>query len=453
MKKQIKTICLVFLLPVLLLCVTACANWETPYTSMNEDGYCVSVRFDANGGRFAGTPDVFVVDVFNPEKAATTANGMKAFSLLRPDDTRRGDNAFEVSKNECFLAGWYTERVLRVDENGEALDDFGVLCSVSGREQGYVYSGKWDFEKDRVEIDPSKTYNSEENVLTLYAAWIPYTNFEFYSKNEQTGGFDLIGTYNKGTYVNVPEWNTKTGKLDMKQFPAIDGKTFECAYLDEAMTQPVTGQIAGEVDFEKGISATQTVKIYTTWMDGTWFKIHTAKQFYENSTLQGNYIICADLDFTNVTWSPALSKEGFKGTIQGNGYKFSNITVMQGDSKQLKGGLFGSLEASANISDVTFENITYRLEAGSLMASSFGVLAGSASNDAVLENVEISGTLVIGSKCNLNPNLGLGLLFGNDTTHAIDLSGLTYRVENAEASKYVFELDAESGAITYQIKE
>ena len=222
--------------------------------------------------------------------------------------------AFEVSKTDYFLAGWYKEKTPRVGENGEPLDDFGVPTSSSGRPQGYVYSGKWDFEKDKLEIDPSKSYTSSESVLTLYAAWVPYFNFEFYAQNSDKSAFELIDTYQMIS-VNVPEWNKDTGRIDMFKFPEIEGKTFDSAYLSEDMTEAVTGVISGSVDYEKGITTTSTVKIYTKWLEGAWYKIYTAKQFYDNSRVAGNYIICADLDFSSTTWSPTLTKGAFTGTI------------------------------------------------------------------------------------------------------------------------------------------
>ena len=149
--------------------VASCSQWDTPYDSLDKDGYNVSVRFDANGGMFAETPNVYVVDVFNLASLKTNANGNKEISLLDPEDSKRGTIKYTVSNQGHNFVGWYTERTPRVDENGNPLDEYGVLTSVSGKAQGYTYSGLWDFSKSTVEVDPNKEYTSEESVLTLYA--------------------------------------------------------------------------------------------------------------------------------------------------------------------------------------------------------------------------------------------------------------------------------------------
>lgn len=445
MKKRMKIIGAALLLLVMIACLSACANWKTPYELLEKDGYRVSVKFDANGGSFAGSPyEVFVVDVFNPDDAKTGANGKKEIPLIKPDDPARKDTAFEVSRDGYDLAGWYRERSPRVNEAGEPLDDYGELCSVSGREQGYVYAGKWDFEKDRLEVDPNAELSADENLLTLYAAWIPYTTFEFYDSDTEK----LLGTY-KGLNVTVPVWDEKTGKLDMDKFPKPEGKTFEAAYM---MVDGVKVQVSGEIscgfDEEKGIVTATSVKIYTDWIEGEWFHIYTAKQFRDNFKVDGNYVICADLDFSKTTWRPEISQKTFNGVIEGNGFRFANVTVKQTNAEQKAGGLFGALAETAVIKDVVFENITYQLNTGAprVPGASFGILAGEAHDAATLENLRVSGVLEIGAECMLHNDHNLGLLFGVGNNRDIGLSELSCQV--AAGSAYKADVDQATGVIT-----
>ena len=67
MKRLLKHLVWVAAILVAVTCITACSKWGTPYESMDKDGFNVSVRFDSNGGMFAGANDVCVVDVFNLE--------------------------------------------------------------------------------------------------------------------------------------------------------------------------------------------------------------------------------------------------------------------------------------------------------------------------------------------------------------------------------------------------
>ena len=420
MKRKLKIICLAALICAAVTTFTACARWGSPYQTLDEQGYTVSVRYDANGGVFAGTNDVFVVDVFSSKDSEV--------SLIAPDDARRKENAFGISRHQYFLAGWYQTRELRVNEMGQPLDDFGNLCSVSGKPQGYIYSDRWDFANDRLKIDPNTSTTSEVNTMTLYAAWVPYINYEFFAQNPETQQFESLGKSHLAINLELPEWDVKTGKLDMNNFPTVDGKTFEKAYLDAEMTQEITETLRGNFDEEKGIlKHSGTVKVYTTWVEGEWFHIYNAKQFFANSKLNGNYILCADLDFSNQVWKPNLTEGEFTGTIIGNGHKISNIKSIQGASasaRQEYGGLFGIIGNSAVIKDVVFENVSYCIEAGSRAPeSSFGLLAGMIKEGATFENVTVSGTLKINAYATLN-QYNIGLLCGVGAESGISLENI-----------------------------
>ena len=443
MKRRMKLLGVMAALLALIACLTACANWKSPYELLEKEGYCVSVRFDANGGSFAGSPyEVYVVDVFDPSTAKTGASGKKEIPLVTPDDAVRGDTAFEISRDGYYLAGWYTQRMPRVNAQGEPLDELGQLCSASGKEQGYVYSEKWNFETDRLEVDPNKKYSADENALTLYAAWIPYATFEFYDLNSGA----LLGTYEKGMSVTVPTWDTSTGKLSMGRFPKLEGKTFEAAYLSvNGEMQQVNGTITGGFDEATGVATANLVKIYTTWTDGEWFHVYTAKQFRDNFKENGNYVICADLDFSKTAWKPEISQKAFGGTILGNGYRFINVSATQTSAPSNLGGLFGELTESAVIKDLTFENVTYVLNAvARTPGSGFGILAGKANDAATLENVKVSGVMEIGESCVLHAtDYNLGLLFGIGSSHGIELSGLS-----CKSTAYTVSVDPTTGVVT-----
>lgn len=445
MKKLLKPLLAAGMLLLAVLCFSACAgDWSAPYPSLDEEGYTVSVKYDANGGVFAGTNNVTVVDVFNPDQASTNANGEKEIHLLSPDDPLRGkESAFSISRNNYFFVGWYAERTLRVDESGNPLDEYGVPTSVSGREQGYIYGSKWNFDTDVLTVDPSAKLSSETPVMTLYAAWVPYYVYEFYAEDASTGEMMLYST-EQMVSLDIPAWDETSGEMEMENFPKREGMTFDGAYLDPEMTQPLTEALAGSIDYDKGISIENTFKIYTKWMEGNWYKIYTAEQFVDNSRIDGSYIICADLDFSDEVWSLGLSKGQFTGTILGNGHTFSNITVTQADISQSRGGLFGSLDSAAKIENLSFENVTYTVSAGSrVTAPTFGLLAGSISENAVLTDVTVSGSLLIGDGCYPKDDYQIGLLSGNGVSHGIDLSGITCAVtpENSEVLSVSVEAD------------
>ena len=265
MKKRLLTTIITVILAVFAVSMTACGNTDV-YGGLKEDGYDVKVRFDACGGVVNDTQNVTIVEVFSSDESVTL-NGKTGVRLLDPTDPIRGDGVFKLAKNDekyrYFQAGWYRERTLRTDAQGNALDSFGELVSVSGREQGYVYSGKWDFDNDLV-----TSADLTDGEITLYAAWIPFFNYEFYSADE-SGELSLIGSVRKLT-LEYPKWNDRKQEYNMKDFPSLEGKVFAGAYLDEAMTREITENFDGReffVDYEKGIVESDTVKIYVKWTD------------------------------------------------------------------------------------------------------------------------------------------------------------------------------------------
>ena len=260
MKRIIAAVALI----ALAMSLAACANGNI-YDQLADDGYTVKVRYDAGNAFVNDTQNVTIVEVFSEDDIVTNSAGKTGIALLSPDDKLRGEGVFRLSKvdgtNNYFQIGWYRERTPVVDANGNALDVFGVPVSESKREQAYIYSGKWDFDKDVV--DPATLTNGE---LVLYAAWAPFFTYEFYSQNE-SGAFEKIGSKQKLT-LEIPKVNAVTGSVTMKDFPKVEGKVFAAAYLDETLTQEITANLDGRtlfVDAEKGIATTNVVKVYITW--------------------------------------------------------------------------------------------------------------------------------------------------------------------------------------------
>ncbi len=448
-----------YLIAAALLCgaaatVTGCSQWDPVYQHMDEDGYTVSVRFDANGGTISGKEGVSVVDVFKLSDYTPSADGKISLRILDlSDEARKKVGNYSADRVGYFLAGWYTERQPRVNEQGEALDDYGELVSISGREQGYTYSGRWDFESDRLVVDAGGTYSSFDHQMTLYAAWIPEITYEFYAE-DASGAFQKLesASTEKPMVVEFPVWNETTGKQDMKNVPKREGMTFVSAFMDEQMTVPVPGSIHSTdyVDYEHGIGLQHTVSVYTTWKAGAWYRIQTPKQFFDIGDPNGCYEILADLDFADQLWPVGFTKNEFKGSIVGGGHTIRNVTVNQGDTAQDFGGLFGALGSTAVISDVTFENVTYSLQAGSRKpAPAFGVLAGNLRDGATLTNVAVSGTLEIGAECVPAADYNVGLLFGFGTTpEGMTHANVTCVLRDPDNNTTRFEVDEATGQVT-----
>ena len=355
---------LILIVTAVLIC--GCAAEQTPYEINNSEGYTVSVKYDANGGIFTTNTSV-IVDSFNPNDSSSVA-------LLSPDDPQRGSDAFTATKAGHFLAGWYKER----EEVSEGV---------------YTYSGKWDFANDTITLDGDAAYTAEEPIMTLYAAWIPMFTVEFYSIDDG----ELLESREYDPTVDgelkVPEWNMESGAMELYDFPERSGYTFDAVYYDADATDIVNVSDiphSGVIDYGTGTATDTVMKLYTKWVEGEWYHIYNTQQFVDNASVSGCYEIHADLDFTDEIWPTSFAHGNFNGVIKGNGHTFKNITFEQTDIGKVNSGLFGYLGEAAQLSDITFENVTFTIKAGTRKGGScFGLFAGTISEDANVSNVSV----------------------------------------------------------------
>ena len=425
------------------LVLGACSSNESPYKDQAERGYNVQVHYDRNGGIFGGNANTDLVDVYPLAKVES------GVALTAPGDSVRKGNAVAAStatKSGCFLVGWYRERKPLTDGDGNALDEFGELCSVSGNPQGYLYSGYWDFEgKQKLTKDDLTVVTEGKKTtytFTLYAAWASF-RYNFYSENA-AGNWEQLGTYTiipPTASISSPDWNETTGKMDYGFFPTREGYTIENTYLDAGKSVEAGSEIEhpAETDLETGLAIDSETNrranvidlaLYTTWREGTWYHITKASQMTSSVDVSGCYEIAADLDFTGLSWG--FSNATFMGKIIGDKEdktpaKLSNIKVTQGNPGQLRGGIFSTIGAEAEMKDVFFEDVTYTLgTATRLTGGEFGLFAGALSESSTMTNVQVSGTLEIGNVISdLNfENYTVGLLSGNLVLKGISLANI-----------------------------
>ncbi len=494
MKKRTKIIIGLAALCAGTMTLAACSGSDW-YQSYVDDGFVVSIRYDVNGGIVWSKPDTVLVDRYQLEDV------QRGVKLLAPDDERRVDrNRVAVSRDGYFLAGWYQTRELRTDESGAPLDEFGSVCNIeqtrydsagnvvygdngeelkelvseNGRTQGYTYSGKWDFETDEFQLD-DYTYTPGEYTFTLYAAWVPEYTYEIYGETENEEGETSWEVYASKSYnpnlsdtlgeIAVPKWDEETGALEYGEFPKpsdLVNATLVSTYSDPEMTEEVTSIVnRGEWDSETATCTGGLVKYYAKWDEGIWYHIHTAEQFFANAGERHSYEFFSDIDFAGKEWPETFSRGTYSGMFRGKGVTLSNITVTQKDIADTRGGLFGVIGSAASFEDITFSNVTYRLEYGSNdrnRSSMFGLFAGELSSEATIKNVKVSGELVIGKDVYLprpfDPDTGtygdiahyydVGLLTGNLVTGGISFADISVR---SEAGHHL-ETDPATGLVT-----
>ena len=418
MKKIIKIALCAALLALTVGCAVSCGAKDL-LSQKEKEGYDVTVKYDPNGGMFAETADTVIYDAFDIDSAKTDSKGNKVIKLVAPEDeTIRGKenaksithkgNAYAGGTVKYTFAGWYRVRELRVDENGNALDDYGRLASETGRPQGYVYSGRWDFDNDRLSLDPNADYNISESVLTLYAAWVPYTTFEIYDEEGQLYGDPIYSTS-----FEIPTWNKVTGEVSYGALSKRAGKTFDSAYLleDTEMKNPLSGKISGKINYENATLESETVKIITTWLDGEWYKIFNANQFRNKFKSEGNYILGADIDFSGYD-NPLGHVAAFSGSIDGNGFVIKGLSAKLETSNDSYYGALPTLTKDAKLINLTFTDVKCTLS-GALRGAkrSFGLLFKGVEDGAVIENLSVSGDLLVGftdaSQIQMNADLNI----------------------------------------------
>lgn len=397
MKKKLITILISAAIVACLAGFASCGKLSAP-DQAHKNGNVVRINYDTNGGIIGGGDNVTLFDMFNPYKYTADANGNVHIKVLDPVDERRENigksesNKNPLTKPGNILVGWYKTRTENADGS-------------------YSYSDKWNFETDSFEVKQDTA--GEE--FTLYALWTEFFEFDYYRvkpdgniefiRKDQLGVIpsEVKGTakaYQAGIYL--PDWvdgamNYETNEYAYT-FPKIEGTTFSAAYLDRECKEKITvgnGEPyihTGYVD-EHGNAQNRVCNVYIAYDNGEKYKIETAKQFVKYASVDGDYEIANDLDFTEVQWPKSLTTGTFTGKIYGKDgkkIKFSNISAkitISGDYA----GLFGRIAENAVIDKIDFDNVTVDFVSGGIDAKSLiGSFAGYIDEKAKLEDVNLT---------------------------------------------------------------
>ena len=443
MNKKIRTALMLVLALTAILLITSCSD-SSFYDKYDDEGYSVSIRYDANGGILTDGVTT-IVDTYGlgtlPEE-----NGMKIAQLIAPENTdvRGSVNKFKPRKNGYTCVGWYAERTEVVDEDGNT---------------SYTYSKKWDFENDRLVLDPSKEYSASEPYMTLYAAWVPNFSFEFYSIDDPDTVLGTVDNVSVGGKIEAPIWDESDDSLYLGALEDVieknmAGKTFIAVYTDAERTQRLTGDSIvhqGTINYENATALNPTMKLYIEAWEGEWIHVYKPNKLVKKFDLNGNYVIMEDLDLRSYneileeyeyqTWPTTNINGEFTGKIVGlskeNGepVKISNVNFKQ-TSSSTKGviGMFGRIGEGAVLKNIYFEEACMTIDKGSPMVAkmSFGLLAGSIDDGAEIENVSISGVIKISSKCSFRQlaQVSVGLVCGSGNRHGIAYNNV--RVEKLD---------------------
>ena len=269
----------------------------------------------------------------------------------------------------------------------------------------------------KVQIDKNRKWRFKEDLvtedMTLYANFIDSPRIIVL---DETGA--EVGFYdgNPGAKARVP-----------RSFPQKAGYTFYAFYKDPDHAEPMedadwtgytypTVDRIGEVEEDKFPVHT----VYATFIEGTWTIVRTASELAAPLSTNKNIYLDGDLVFNRDTVKfPAGFTYG--GTFNGNHHTISGIVVSMTDDRNNQSsntgfGLFGILQSTANIYNLTIDNAKITLNTyfhpGSYYA---GLLAGIVEKGATFSNVKISGTLTVG-RVEDSQLFTSGKIFGNDSS-------------------------------------
>lgn len=120
-------------------------------------------------------------------------------------------------------------------------------------------------------------------------------------------------------------------------------------YLDEECTQVASGSIAKPEDGGD-------VTVYVLFIGGDWTAVKNASGVRSMfSSTSKDYYVTTNIDCTGTT---ATAMTAFSGTIRGNGFTISNLTVRATNITTGNYAMFGTLRSDATITDITFDNLT-----------------------------------------------------------------------------------------------
>ena len=383
---------------ILVICAvgfTACNTTEID--KQRENGKIITVTYDSNGGKMLQRDGVSLIDMIDPDDYTADSEGNISIKLLDPTDARRTHgNMLEkvsVTKSGYFLAGWYQTRTVKVNADDEPIDDNGRVLKENldgtfnykdpkNKDEAsinvtpaYNYDDLWDFNEDVI------TYKkgSGKKDITLYAGWVMNFKFEFYTVTE--AGTTLAATYSFN-YLDVEAAPEKG--IDKIAIPSYTdnngGRTPAMNYSLKNNSTTNFPSIQGKT-FEAAYSDEACTEMITG---------------------------------DTVTHGGSMDYEKGAGV---NPVKKIYAKYSEGEVYKIK---------TAKITNVTFENISYDMAAGTSSGTGkFGSFAGNIEEGAELTNVTLTGVILRIGAINYNAKYTVNLIANGDISKLNIIGGIS----------------------------
>lgn len=226
-------------------------------------------------------------------------------------------------------------------------------------------------------VDFSTFRPTEDTVL--YAKWRTYFNFRLV--DAATGEERDVKTVQPGEDGQV--------HFTAVTYRSSVGYTFFEYYEDAEKTIPV--------DFSKDYANDQNeMTVYCYCLPGEWTRLNS-KTTNINLKYNANYYLEEDIDLGGKVLN--FNKSGswmgnYKGKIVGNGHTISNFTLNWQTKLVSAVGLFKELEKGAQITDVTFADVTIIADSTQANTPAFGAIAPKIGEGVVLRGVHFNNLTV-----------------------------------------------------------
>lgn len=354
MKRKCKRILLAVLAVVAtLFALCGCSFNRTVDQIKDSYGLTAKVVYHANGGQFGANASDTVKEIYYKDNTIALDIGAKdiVFSSGKPQFSRAG----------YVFDGWY-------------------YPELSGGKVQYL-----DDAKTQVKLDLERKVDFTTPIRTgeewqIYAKWKAVATVDVIAvcaEGETFSGVDILGgkreNIQNGSIVYSYEFDSDSKVTERTAAPlkSVDGKThtFLAFYADVECTQSVSWPIAFPEENDAGEIVNPV--IYAKYIKGDWTVLKTPEDIknkflpYVFSATKKFYLF-QDIDCSG--WATPVNKlmKTFAAELQGNGHTISGLhialTGVKSDIDVENLSLFGAIQATAKLQNVTFKNVNITLE-------------------------------------------------------------------------------------------
>lgn len=218
----------------------------------------------------------------------------------------------------------------------------------------------------------------DETHLYVAAKWIKSISINYVlaikpvDENDGTSYITVTDTNGNSTVVNEGEvvyreyfgTSSSISRADTDELPVtVEDGTMLRYFYDADCTRPVNG-----ASIAKPADDNTDVTVYVQYIGGNWTVLRNAanvRSMFTNNG-KGNYYLLGNVDCSGLDYDIS-PMSAFSGRIEGNGYTISNMSFSKSAiSNGTYTALFGTVSGSAEINNLTFENvdISYTVRTG-----------------------------------------------------------------------------------------